>query len=56
MMRNTIQPRDISKGGDIDGTPHITSQSERQAVHAVPLLERRQVELECELARQQPER
>ena len=34
----------------------ITSQSERQAVHTVPLLERRQVELERELARQQSER
>lgn len=40
----------------MDDALHITSQSERQAVHAVPLLERWRVELERELARQQPER
>lgn len=40
----------------MDGVLHTTSQSERQAVYAVPLLERRRVELELQLAQQQPER
>jgi hypothetical protein len=55
-MPDTIQLEEQSTGGGMDGTSHISPQPERQPLRPVPVLERRQVELERELARQRLER
>ena len=51
-MRNNIQPREYSKGGDKDDTLYISSEPERQPLRPVSVLKRWQVELERQLARQ----
>jgi hypothetical protein len=54
-MPNKIQPREYSMGGDTEGILY-EPQLERQPVRPLPLLERQQVELEQQLARQQLQR
>lgn len=54
-MPNKIQPKEYSMGGDIEGILY-EPQLERQPVCPLPLLERQQVELEQQLARQQLQR
>ncbi len=49
MMPNTIQPQEHSRGSGTDGALY-KPQLGRQPVRALPQLERRQVELELQLA------
>ena len=49
MMPNSIQPREYSMGGGMDGTQHIP-QLGWQPHRSLPLLERQRVELELQLA------
>ena len=49
-MPNTIQLREYSRGGGIDGISHKTPQPERQLLRPLPLLQRWQMELELQLA------
>lgn len=58
MMPNTIQLGEYSTGSDnYEGILYNTAQSERQLLHALPLLQQRRfVELELQLARQRSQR
>ena len=51
-MPNKIQPREYSRGGDMEGVLYNPAESERQPLRSVLVLERRSVELELQLARQ----
>ena len=55
-MPNSIQPREYSKGGGMEGTLYIRPEPERQPQRPVRLRQRRQGRGELELARQQLQR
>jgi len=54
-MPNTIQLREHSKSGDVEDALYNSSRPKRQPLRPLPLLGRRQVELELQLARQRLE-